>query len=227
MVDTSSFKVSRNLAVTPGAVVLRTEVLELIQYRPQTAQVREVPLLIVSPTINKCHAMDLTPGRSLVEYLVQNGQQTFVISWHTRPPGTPIGGWTPTRGSPAAAPQSAGLRGGRVAGKRTWLHGFMAAGISSTPPASAPPVGSRPRRCPSNTVRSPRLVYCAKRLPDRRHGQSRRAAARRMRCTRRQLPATVGWHARLSRARRRQHDQPHLEAPRLLDTTFVLPPIRR
>ncbi len=69
MVDTSSFKVSRNLAVTPGAVVLRTEVLELIQYRPQTAQVREVPLLIVSPTINKCHAMDLTPGRSLVEYL--------------------------------------------------------------------------------------------------------------------------------------------------------------
>jgi hypothetical protein len=82
MVDTSSFKVSRNLAVTPGAVVLRTEVLELIQYRPQTAQVREVPLLIVPPTINKCYAMDLTPGRSLVEYLVQNGQQTFVISWH-------------------------------------------------------------------------------------------------------------------------------------------------
>ncbi len=81
MVDTSSFKVSRNLAVTPGAVVLRTEVLELIQYRPQTAQVREVPLLIVPPTINKYYAMDLTPGRSLVEHLVQNGQQTFVISW--------------------------------------------------------------------------------------------------------------------------------------------------
>jgi poly[(R)-3-hydroxyalkanoate] polymerase subunit PhaC len=81
MVATSSFEVSRNLAVTPGAVVLRTEVLELIQYRPQTAQVREVPLLIVPPTINKYYAMDLTPGRSLVEYLVQNGQQTFVISW--------------------------------------------------------------------------------------------------------------------------------------------------
>jgi len=81
MVDTSSFEVGRNLAVTPGAVVLRTEVLELIQYRPQTAQVREVPLLIVPPTINKYYAMDLAPGRSLVEYLVQNGQQTFVISW--------------------------------------------------------------------------------------------------------------------------------------------------
>jgi hypothetical protein len=75
MVDTSSFEVSRNIAVTPGAVVPRTEVLELIQYRPQTAQVREVPLLIVPPTINKYYAMDLTPGCSLVEYLVQNGQQ--------------------------------------------------------------------------------------------------------------------------------------------------------
>jgi len=81
MVDTSSFEVGRNIAVTPGAVVLRTEVLELIQYRPQTAQVRELPLLIVPPTINKYYAMDLAPGRSLVEYLVQNGQQAFVISW--------------------------------------------------------------------------------------------------------------------------------------------------
>src|SRR5260370_33457707 len=194
MVDTSSFKVSRNLAVTPGAVVLRTEVLELIQYRPQTAQVREVPLLIVSPTINKCHAMDLTPGRSLVEYLVQNGQQTFVISWHNRTPGTPIGGWTPTRGSPAAAPQSAGVPGGRVAGKRTWLPGFMAACRSSTPPASPPPVGSRPRRCPSTTVRSPRLVHWAKRLPDRPHGQSPRPAARRLTYTPPHFPPTLACH---------------------------------
>ena len=91
MVDTSSFEVGRNIAVTPGAVVLRTEVLELIQYRPQTAQVRKVPLLIVPPTINKYYAMDLAPGRSLVEYLVQNGQQTFVISW--RNPDARDAGW--------------------------------------------------------------------------------------------------------------------------------------
>ena len=81
MVDTSSFEVGRNIAVTPGAVVLRTEMFELIQYQPQTEQVREVPLLIVPPTINKYYALDLAPERSLVEYLVRNGQQVFVISW--------------------------------------------------------------------------------------------------------------------------------------------------
>ncbi len=91
MVDTSSFEVGRNIAVTPGAVVLRTEVLELIQYRPQTERVREVPLLIVPPTINKYYAIDLAPGRSLVEYLVQNGQQVFVISW--RKPDARHAGW--------------------------------------------------------------------------------------------------------------------------------------
>ena len=81
MVDTSGFTVGENIAVSPGAVVLRTEVLELIQYRPQTEQVREVPLLIVPPTINKFYAIDLAKGRSLVEYLVGAGQQVFVISW--------------------------------------------------------------------------------------------------------------------------------------------------
>jgi polyhydroxyalkanoate synthase subunit PhaC len=81
MVDRSAFEVGGNLAVTPGAVVLRTEVLELIQYRPQTEQVRTVPLLIAPPTINKFYALDLAPGRSLVEHLVQQGQQVFVISW--------------------------------------------------------------------------------------------------------------------------------------------------
>ena len=62
-----------------------------IQYRPQTERVREVPLLIVPPTINKYYAIDLAPGRSLVEYLVQNGQQVFVISW--RNPDARHAGW--------------------------------------------------------------------------------------------------------------------------------------
>jgi polyhydroxyalkanoate synthase len=91
MVDTSQFEVGRNIAVTPGAAVLRTDVLELIQYRPQTDEVREVPLLVVPPTINKYYAMDLAPGRSLVEYLVRGGQQVFMISW--RNPDARHAGW--------------------------------------------------------------------------------------------------------------------------------------
>jgi poly[(R)-3-hydroxyalkanoate] polymerase subunit PhaC len=81
MVDGSAFSVGGNLAATPGAVVLRTEVFELIQYTPATPTVRAVPLLLVPPTINKFYVLDLAPGRSLIEYLVQSGQQVFVLSW--------------------------------------------------------------------------------------------------------------------------------------------------
>ena len=80
-VDTATFAVGENLAVTPGAVVLRTDVFELIQYQPRSGRVREVPLLIVPPTINKYYVLDLAPGRSLVEHLLDEGQQVFVISW--------------------------------------------------------------------------------------------------------------------------------------------------
>jgi len=80
-VDTSKFSVGENLALTPGAVVLRTDVFELIQYAPQTPEVRSVPLLFVPPTINRYYVLDLAPGRSMVEWLVQQGQQVFVMSW--------------------------------------------------------------------------------------------------------------------------------------------------
>jgi polyhydroxyalkanoate synthase len=81
MVAADAFEVGADLAVTPGAVVLRTPLFELLQYQPQTPAVRRVPLLIVPPTINKFYVLDLAPGRSLVEHLVQSGQQVFVISW--------------------------------------------------------------------------------------------------------------------------------------------------
>jgi polyhydroxyalkanoate synthase len=81
MVDGSGFEVGRTIAASPGAVVLRTEVFELLRYAPSTSRVRQVPLLIVPPTINKYYAIDLAPGRSLVEYLVGQGQQVFVMSW--------------------------------------------------------------------------------------------------------------------------------------------------
>ena len=81
MVDTSAFRVGDNLAASPGEVVLRTELLELLQYRPSTPRVRSVPLLVVPPMINKYYVADLGPGRSLIEYLVGTGQQVFAISW--------------------------------------------------------------------------------------------------------------------------------------------------
>jgi polyhydroxyalkanoate synthase len=81
MVEPDAFEVGVDLAVTPGSVVLRTPVFELIQYRPATAAVRQVPLLIVPPTINKFYVMDLAPGRSLAGYLAASGQQVFMISW--------------------------------------------------------------------------------------------------------------------------------------------------
>jgi polyhydroxyalkanoate synthase len=81
MVEPDAFEVGVDLAVTPGAVVLRTPVFELIQYRPATPAVRQVPLLIVPPVINKFYVMDLAPGRSMVEYLVGRGLQVFMISW--------------------------------------------------------------------------------------------------------------------------------------------------
>ena len=81
MVDGSGFVLGENIAATPGGIVFRNEVLELIQYAPQTDEVYEVPALVVPPTINKFYALDLAPERSLVEYGVRQGRQMFVISW--------------------------------------------------------------------------------------------------------------------------------------------------
>ncbi|RBY81944.1 poly(3-hydroxyalkanoate) polymerase [Blastococcus sp. TF02A-26] len=81
MVEEDAFTVGEDLAVSPGAVVLRTPVFELIQYRPTTERVRSVPLVVVPPTINKYYITDLAPGRSIVEHYVGAGQQVFMISW--------------------------------------------------------------------------------------------------------------------------------------------------
>jgi len=81
MVDSTAFTLGEDVAVTPGAVVLRTPVFELIQYAATTPTVRSVPLLIAPPTINKYYIADLAPGRSMIEHFVASGQQVFTISW--------------------------------------------------------------------------------------------------------------------------------------------------
>lgn len=80
-VDTSKFELGENLALSPGSVVLRTDVFELIHYRPATGSVYEIPLLFVPPTINRFYILDIAPGRSIVEHLAAAGQQVFLISW--------------------------------------------------------------------------------------------------------------------------------------------------
>jgi polyhydroxyalkanoate synthase subunit PhaC len=91
MVAPEAFEVGRDLAVTPGAVVARSEICELIQYEPATAAVRSLPLLIVPPMINKFYITDLAPGRSMTEYLVSQGHQVFALSW--RNPDARHRGW--------------------------------------------------------------------------------------------------------------------------------------
>ncbi|WP_336670816.1 PHA/PHB synthase family protein [Tsukamurella sp. USMM236] len=81
MIDPDAYTVGETLATTKGTVVLRTRMFELIHYAPQTKQVREVPILLVPPVINKFYIMDIAPGRSLIEYYVKGGQQVFAISW--------------------------------------------------------------------------------------------------------------------------------------------------
>jgi poly[(R)-3-hydroxyalkanoate] polymerase subunit PhaC len=81
MVNREPFPVGEKLACTPGAVVYRDEIFELLQYTPATPAVHSRPLLMVPPELNRYYVLDLAPGRSLVEYLVENGIQTFMIVW--------------------------------------------------------------------------------------------------------------------------------------------------
>ena len=79
--DPTAFEVGRNLAVTPGKVAFRNDLMELIQYAPQTKTTYEIPLLVSPPWINKYYLMDLAPGRSFIEWAVQHGHTVFAISY--------------------------------------------------------------------------------------------------------------------------------------------------
>ena len=150
-VDPRPFTVGRNLASTPGAVVFRNDLLELIQYAPTTTHVHGRPLVIVPPQINKFYVFDLTPQNSFVRAALDQGVQTSCVSWRN-----------PTR-ERAMGPRRL-RRGARRSGRcRPRLPGRP---ISTSPrrPAprhhAVPPGGPRSRRSPLEAVPLGTLAVC-------------------------------------------------------------------
>ncbi len=81
LADKHAFRIGQNLATTPGAVVYRNRMMELIQYAPSTEKVHAIPLIIFPPWINKFYVLDLKPQNSLIKWLVDQGFTIFVVSW--------------------------------------------------------------------------------------------------------------------------------------------------
>jgi len=89
MIDRKQFTVGKDIGCTPGAVVYRDAMFELLQYTPATPKVRSIPVLMIPPEINRYYVLDLAPGRSLVEFAVSQGIQVFMIVW--RNPDSQLG----------------------------------------------------------------------------------------------------------------------------------------
>jgi len=91
--DEAAFELGRNIAVTPGEVVYENDLIQLIQYRPRTAQVAKRPLVMIPPCINKYYILDLQPENSFAGYAVDSGHTVFIVSWRNVGPEQGHYGW--------------------------------------------------------------------------------------------------------------------------------------
>ena len=132
-VDTTGFEVGVNMAATPGTVVYRSDLIELIQYEPQTDEVHEVPLLFCPPWINKYYIMDLAPGKSLIEWAVAHGHTCFAISY--RNPDA-VDARPRLRGLPVRRPARRDRGGPRDHRRARGQHSCPCASAARSPPSA-------------------------------------------------------------------------------------------
>ena len=89
----TAFKVGENIATTPGKVIFQNEICQVIQYEPTTKTVRKRPVLVVPPWINKFYILDLNPQKSLIKWMVDQGNTVFVLSWVNPDRDLAYAGW--------------------------------------------------------------------------------------------------------------------------------------
>ncbi|MCK0126123.1 alpha/beta fold hydrolase, partial [Gelidibacter sp. F2691] len=91
--DEEAFEVGKNLATTPGSVIYRNDLIELIQYKPMAAKTRKAPILIVPPCVNKFYIFDLNEKKSMIRYLLEQGQSVYLVAWRNPSPEMGDLGW--------------------------------------------------------------------------------------------------------------------------------------
>ncbi|MEO3416916.1 alpha/beta fold hydrolase [Roseovarius sp. CAU 1744] len=144
--DETAFELGKNLATTPGAVVYRNELIELIQYTPVTPKVRANPILIVPPCVNKFYIFDINEKKSMIRYLLEEGNSVFTISWRNAGPETQDYDWNDyiTQGVLSAMDATAGIAKAEKLDLLSWCNGgtLLLAALAVMPKAQKSLVGS-------------------------------------------------------------------------------------
>ena len=144
--DEATFKVGENLANTPGAVVFRNKLIEVIQYTPITDEVRAQPVLIVPPCVNKFYIFDINEKKSMVQYLLEQNCPVFVISWRNAGPDTLDYDWDDyiTHGIMSAMEATAEISGSDKVDLLSWCNGgtLLLAALAVMPEPEKSLVGS-------------------------------------------------------------------------------------